>query len=76
MLGLKLNHVSKRGHWRYQAITWTDIDLQPTISCGIYMGEISLEICAIPTTKSCSKITHKMRATSYRDQCVKAYKSR
>ena len=27
MLGLKLNHVSKRGHWGHQATTWSNINL-------------------------------------------------
>ena len=41
MLGLKLNHVSKRGH-RQQVITWTYVDLPLAMLCGFHRRAISL----------------------------------
>ena len=37
MLGLKLNHVSKRGHWRYQAVIGIIVDLSQATLCGIHI---------------------------------------
>ena len=58
MLGLKLNHVSKRGHRRHQAITLTNVDLSPVRSCGIHLRAISHETFKISVLDMSSKIIH------------------
>ena len=49
MLRLKLNHVSKRGHWWHLTITWTNLDSRPKIwasSQEVFMTySTSQEIC-------------------------------
>ena len=40
MLGLKLNHVSKRGHWGHQATTWSNVDLSSLKFSDIHLWAI------------------------------------
>ena len=63
MLGLKLNHVSKRGpwrrhmateiwvNWRHQANTWTSADFSSVWSTDIYLRITSQQIPQPPITK-------------------------
>ena len=44
MQGLKLNHVSKRGHWWNQAITWTNAEELSVKSSTINLWAISPEV--------------------------------
>ena len=44
MLGLKLNHVRKRGQWRYQAITWTNVYLSSIWLWDIRLRPISRDV--------------------------------
>ena len=58
MLGLKLNHVSKRGH-RHQAITWIDVDpmisvspygiTKPQLVNEVHFHKLSIDIIAMMT---------------------------
>ena len=54
--------------WQHQAISWTNVDLSPTGSCGIQLRSMITQIfmIAIPEINCASKIT----ATSIRDQWV------
>ena len=39
MLGLKLNHVSKRGHWKYfKQLTWIKVNVVNTLLLMLYFG--------------------------------------
>ena len=41
MLGLKLIHVSKRGHRRHQGITWTNVDLSSKVVVLLHLHDIN-----------------------------------
>ena len=58
MLGLKLNHVSKRGHWSDQAIYLTNVDLSPMVFHGIPLKVMALDILLKVITTTRLKIIH------------------
>ena len=43
--------------WRYQAITWTLVDLSPVKSCGIHLRAVSQKMLKISNRKTSQNIT-------------------